>query len=67
MKDLICAVGAFITAAAVLTMALMGVVTIIDRGVLIQELQQRGLKEYDRATGRLIWTEKAGGEKGGGK
>jgi len=32
-----------------------------------QHLQQRGLKEYDRATGRLIWTEKAGGEKGGGK
>lgn len=31
------------------------------------ELQQRGLKEYDRATGRLIWTEKAGGEKGGDK
>lgn len=31
------------------------------------ELKARGLKEYDRATGRLIWTEKAGGEKGGGK
>lgn len=65
MKDLICAVGAFITAVAVLTMALMGVVMLIDRDLLIRELQQRGLKEYDRATGRLIWTEKAGGEKGG--
>jgi len=31
------------------------------------QLKARGLKEYDRATGRLIWTEKAGGEKGGGK
>lgn len=27
----------------------------------------RGLKEYDKQTGRLIWTEKAGGEKGGDK
>ena len=31
------------------------------------ELQQRGLKEHDKQTGRLIWTEKAGGEKGGDK
>lgn len=31
------------------------------------DLKSRGLKEYDRQTGRLIWTEKAGGEKGGDK
>lgn len=31
------------------------------------ELISRGLQEYDKQTGRLVWTEKAGGEKGGDK
>lgn len=39
----------------------------IGRKSIDMELKARGLKEYDKQTGRLIWTEKAGGEKGGGK
>lgn len=31
------------------------------------KLISRGLQEYDKQTGRLVWTEKAGGEKGGDK
>ena len=44
-----------------------GSVSIVENSTTTRELQKRGLKEYDRATGRLIWTEKAGGEKGGDK
>lgn len=39
----------------------------IARSALCSQLVERGLKEYDRSTGKLVWTEKAGGEKGGGK
>lgn len=37
----------------------------IARSALCSQLVERGLKEYDRNTGKLIWTEKAGGERGG--
>ena len=41
--------------------ATMSISAIVENGVLKGQLLKRGLKEYDRQTGRLVWTEKAGG------
>lgn len=69
MKDFGEAVtGTLIVAAAVLLMlGMFAAGTATGRGAVNADLKARGLKEYDKQTGQLIWTEKAGGEKGGDK
>ena len=44
-----------------------GIFAIFANREINDELRSRGLTEYDKQTGNLIWTEKSGGEKGGDK
>jgi len=60
-----CAVAVIVI--SVIGMTVIGCWSMVENHRVALELRARGLKEYDKQTGRLIWTEKAGGEKGGDK
>lgn len=54
-------VGCWLSATAVLILFKMIICFAIAQHAWQAELFRRGLMEYDRKTGEMVWTEKAGG------